>query len=144
MRRPPVPAGLVTIVAVVLLAGCAQDRPRPATTGQAQQIAQFAEEHGDGYRRADDPDAIVKLVEYYAAQSGGTPYATQVSHGTDPGGHVDVAFPLPSTVDGTGAGTECWRFSWRQRRPDPYIRAIDYDPVACPPGVTASPPRGRW
>jgi hypothetical protein len=126
-------------VAAALLAGCAQDRPRLATTDQAQQVAHFAEEHGDGYRRADDPDAIAKLVEYYAAQRGGTPFATQVSRGTDPGGHVDVAFTVPSTVDGSDTGRECWRFSWRQRKPDPYIRAIDYDPIACPSGITAPP-----
>jgi len=129
---------LIITVAVALLAGCAQDRPRPATTDQAQQTAHLTEEHGDGYRRADDPDAIVKLVGYYAAQRGGTPFATQVSHGTDPGGHVDVAFTAYSTVDGSDAGLECWRFSWRQRKPDPYIRTIDYNPIACPSGVTVS------
>ena len=114
-----------------------------------ERTAHLAEAHGDGYRRGDQPEAIARLLEHYAATSGGQVLDTKVYHGPRPGGHVDVLFarergPFQRNV------RECWRFSFRKPANDVYVREITYAKVDCPargPGAArgrAAPvPRGK-
>jgi hypothetical protein len=99
----------------------------------------LAESHGDGYRRADQPEAIADLLEHYAVQKGGKVLARDVYRGSRPGGHVDVLFHLTGSKWESDVW-ECWRFSFRKPKNDEYVREIEFDEIDCPKGVR---PGGR-
>ncbi|WP_204010055.1 hypothetical protein [Virgisporangium aurantiacum] len=96
-----------------------------------ERTAHWTEAHGDGYRRGDQPEAIAKLLEYYAGKSGGQVLDTAVYQGPQPGGHVDVLFYRKGGKFERDA-RECWRFSFRKPVKDFYVREITYAKFDCP------------
>jgi hypothetical protein len=127
----------IGVIVVVLIAACGSHRsPRPSQSARnAELTAHQTEAHGDGYRRADQPEAIADLVEHYAVKNGGEVLAREVQHGSRPGGHVDVLFHL----EGGGWESdvwECWRFSFLEPDGDAYVREIKFNEIRCPAGAT--------
>jgi hypothetical protein len=96
-----------------------------------ERTAHWTEAHGDGYRRGDQPEAIVTLLESYAVKTGGRVLDTKVYHGSRPGGHVDVLFHRVRGKFQRDA-RECWRFSFRKPADDFYVREITYAKIDCP------------
>ena len=120
----------IGVVAAALVAGCGS----PRSARKAEQTAHWAEAHGDGYRRADQPEAIADLLERYAVQNGGEVLAREVQHGPRPGGHVDVLFHLEGGKWEPDAW-ECWRFSFLKPENDEYVREIKFDQIKGPTGA---------
>ncbi|BAL87882.1 hypothetical protein AMIS_26620 [Actinoplanes missouriensis 431] len=119
-----------SMLAIVATAGCATRHFEK----QAELTAHRTESHGDGYRSADEPEAIVQLVEKYAEENGGQVLGTEVEHGDRPGGRVDVLF-FAEAAKWEPEGPECWRFSFRQPPNDPYVRDILHSVIDCPEDV---------
>ncbi|MET8152356.1 hypothetical protein ACIBSW_36440 [Actinoplanes sp. NPDC049668] len=124
--------GLVVLVNTAVT-GCSA----PRFAREAEQTAQWTQVHGDGYRPADQPEAIVDLLKKYAAQNGGQVMDSDVEHGDRPGGHVDVLF-VAEAGKFEADDRECWRFSFRQPPGDAYVRKIDFALFDCPSGSSRS------